>query len=141
MIFHVNSVHRDWLFYCDVCGQGFLTKYNMIIHVNTVHEVCHFTVMFVESCFMNFTDLKLHMDACREDSTSCRFSCDVCGEGLFTKDNMIIHVNTVHKAWRFWCDGCWKLFMNFSNLNMHVDLWRQNVLFLLVLKRQITNTS
>ena len=101
MIFHVNSVHRDWLFHCDVCGQGFLTKYNMIIHVNTVHEVCHFTVMFVESCFMNFTDLKLHMDACREDSTSCRFSCDVCGEGLFTKDNMIIHVNTVHKAWQF----------------------------------------
>ena len=38
MVGHVNSVHGCWRFLCDVCGEGFLSRDDMIVLVNSVHD-------------------------------------------------------------------------------------------------------
>ena len=42
MIGHVNLVHGCWRFQCDGCGEGFLSKGDLIGHVNLVQECCRF---------------------------------------------------------------------------------------------------
>ena len=42
MIGHVNSVRGCCRFQCDVCGEGFLSKGDMIVLVNSVHECWRF---------------------------------------------------------------------------------------------------
>jgi hypothetical protein len=50
MIGHVNSVHGCWRFQCDVCGEGFLSKDDMIVlvsfYMSSSHVFLHVFFLF-----------------------------------------------------------------------------------------------
>ena len=69
---HANSFHEDWHPHCNICGQCFLTKVNMIIHVQTHFlKIGTLTAIFVD----NVSWQKL----------TWSFMCYVCGEGFLAK--------------------------------------------------------
>lgn len=110
-------------FTCEQCEKAFATKYNLIRHINLIHEVKNLKFQCV-NCRLRFKSqdiLELHR--CNRK----RYECDWCGHSTMNRSNILDHfrIHTGEKPFK--CVHCSKRFNQKTHLNRHVNLLHMRI--------------
>ena len=67
--------------------------------------------------FSSVTALRSHEKKHKEDDKG--YECPECGKIIKTKQNLSIHINTIHKGLKYKCEHCEKEFTNLVTVKIH----------------------
>ena len=116
-----NFGYVSHLFHCNKCEKTFSTKISLRKHVFKIHESQNkeFACKLCNKTFVYEATLKVHLKAHRGIYP---YTCEFCGKGFTSKQNMTGHVASVHTGQMlFHCTFCNMGFNYKSNLKMHME--------------------
>lgn len=121
---HIRRVHlvdRNIRFSCDICGQTFSQKGQIIGHKRVQHfnfrYICHICSRPLKSK----TRLDMHIRHFHEKQRPV--VCTECGKGFSTKSQLKVHITQIHTNLKpFSCSFCDKVFSSNANKIVHEKL-------------------
>ena len=91
---HPNARHE-----CEICGRKFTEKWNLKLHLRTVHGVGGAESFQCDVCSYvtkRKADLKRHLSSVHGFGDAMTFQCDVCSYATKRKDHLKSHLLRVH---------------------------------------------
>lgn len=102
---------------CSFCGEGFLTREDLIVHRATHTGETPVTCSFCGKSFVNKTTLTIHM---RIHTGEKPYACVQCGKRFTQNGSLKIHLRTHSGEKPYTCSQCTASFNNPSNLRRHM---------------------
>ncbi|XP_043660944.1 zinc finger protein 782 [Drosophila teissieri] len=126
---HIQRVHMDKNFVCDICSRSFAFGNQLAIHKRT-HDEKHvdkpFVCEFCGKCFKQKIQMTTHVTAVHTKVRA--FKCDMCPKDFLTKrdlkDHVKAHLNIRDKV----CEVCQKAFTNANALVKHRHIHKEKTL-------------
>lgn len=112
-------------FHCDKCGQEFLTKYRIDVHVcmisgESTENRCPVCLLL----FQSRLELTKHLQEHGEKLEGNKWRCKVCQ--AVVQDKIAVHVENTHSNESVTCSVCNKKLKNRKSLKQHLFLTHQN---------------
>ena len=109
---------KNLKFHCKACGSNFSSAFGVRRHISYFHEKKK--PFPCDKCSKSFAlkdQLKKHKSVHEKES----YCCSQCGKVLRSKDNLTIHINSVHEGQKkpYSCDKCAKCFAQKGQLKIH----------------------
>merc|ERR1711874_387761 len=111
---------------CELCGQKFSNKSNMLIHVRTIHEgELRFGCKFCDRSFNRNYALKRHVLLMHKGmKLDDNAMCTDCGKKFTQKSSLFKHQREVHLGRKrkedAFCDDCGRSFTQRGTLYLHI---------------------
>ena len=101
---HVTNIHeRNQIFYCEQCDYKAVTKFGLQNHILTKHDKVIFECNQCDKKYSYIQQLDVHKKAVHEGS---KFCCDSCNFQAAYKADLRSHKKIVHEGIRRKCDEC-----------------------------------
>ncbi len=111
------DVYQKGSLICRLCKKSFLSKLNLIVHVNAVHHKLSCTLC--GKTFASRTQLNDHITSVHDKQKP--FSCTLCEKSFARKTNLTQHTGGVHNN-SINCTLCSKFFCSKQALAEHIDV-------------------
>lgn len=115
LIKHGQTHNKPYL--CTLCGQRFLRKDYLRVHMRRHTGFKPFKCRFCEKAFPRSTDLTIHEKYHTNEKTHL---CNICGKGFARSYNLQIHSRTHTGVKPYACTYCVKTFAQKPDLNTHI---------------------
>ena len=127
LINHIESIHEDKKYRCDICQKDFITSYSLMEHKNNVHEtgIRQHECKICKKSFILKDDFKNHIDL----SHNCKkLYCDICQKFFSSSNSLNEHKSTIHeRIKRYKCKMCEKCYNRKSYLKAHIKSVHERV--------------
>ena len=124
-LLHHQEGHTQGKQTCDICAASFMNKILLKSHMSKVHE----KVGKVDCPICGKSQFKNNLQGHLNSHNGIRaFKCEYCGNGFFSKDQLMTHVRVQHLDQRnYECETCKKRFATLSKMRDHVDAMHLNI--------------
>ena len=101
---HIQSVHNNLKYPCEMCGKLYQSSLSLRCHVMKIHEKS--VVFECDQCDYKATakaTLNFHISAKHDKA---EYNCDLCDKKYAYKTRLKQHKRSVHEGNRYSCDSC-----------------------------------
>lgn len=117
---HVLRHEKPDAFKCDHCDKAFMSKHNILKHIQGVHfKIRPFVCDQCGTSFTQKSSLNAHVKK-GDCHPGTHYKCKHCGEIFNVGKARALHVKAMHARDIYKCEHCSRGFINRKNLNRHL---------------------
>ena len=114
---HIKSIHDGKVFMCDICQSLHRYMSALKIHRKTHSQIKNFECNICDKKYSEIRRLKSHIDF---EHNGIGYECKICNKSFASPDKLKRHLFT-HSDKKIKCDQCDKAFFNKQNLQIHIS--------------------
>ena len=127
---HLNNVHfRNIISYdCHLCDKRFKSQRGQSLHFQKIHELHEIEMLQCDICEKDYPGkdaLRRHFYENHRKKE--KFTCEVCGKHLSSKNKLKLHSANRHNGIKFKCSQCDQEFTLQANLTAHVAVYHDPI--------------